>query len=123
VRWWTAPVDRSRQRYAQFLDGHPLPAPLLTGAAKSADAWLADTLDNERSAHDRPGDPAASYSGQWWSSPATSRLPLTTRALPALGAVRLALVEDGLGWQSARCWPVVPEDCPLADPRLRCGGR
>jgi hypothetical protein len=35
---------------------------------------------------------------------------VTTRGLPALGAVRLVLVEDGLGWQSARCWPVAPED-------------
>ena len=35
---------------------------------------------------------------------------MTTRGLPALGAVRLVLVEDGLGWQSARCWPVAPAD-------------
>ena len=40
----------------------------------------------------------------------TSRLPVTTRALPALGAARLVLSEGGLGWQSARCWPVVPEN-------------
>jgi hypothetical protein len=39
-----------------------------------------------------------------------SRLPVTTRALPALGAVGLALVEDGFGWQSACCWPVVSKD-------------
>jgi len=36
ARWWTEPVDRSRQRYTQFLDQHPLPEPLLTGAAESA---------------------------------------------------------------------------------------
>ena len=110
AHWWTEPVDRSRQRYTQFLDQHPLPEPLLTGAAESAGAWLASTLDDERSAHDRPEDPAAPYSGHWWSSPTHSRLPVTTRGLPALGAVRLVLVEDGLGWQSARCWPVAPED-------------
>jgi hypothetical protein len=112
VRWWTAPVDRDRQRYAQFLDQHPLPDPdrLLTGAAESVGAWRADTLEDERSAHDWPEDPAASYGGRWWSTPETSLLPVTTRALPALGAVGLALVEDGLGWQSARCWPVVPEE-------------
>ncbi len=110
VRWWTEPVDRSRQRYTQFLDQHPLPEPLLAGAAGSAAAWLADTRDDERSAHDRPEDPASPYSGRWWSSPAHSRLPVTTRALPALGAVGLALVEDELGWKSARCWPVAPAD-------------
>lgn len=76
----------------------------------SAGAWRTGTLDDERSAHDRPEDPAASYSGHWWSSPAHSRLPVTTRGLRGLGAVGLALVEDGLGWQSARCWPVAPAD-------------
>jgi hypothetical protein len=110
VSWWTAPVDRGRQRYAQFLDPHPLPEPARAGAAESVAAWLADTLEDERSSHGRPEDPAAPYSGRWWSTPAHSRLPVTTRALPALGAVRLALVEDGLGWQSARCWPAVPDD-------------
>jgi len=31
---------------------------------------------------------------------------VTTRGLPSLGAIRLALAEDGFGWQLARCWPV-----------------
>lgn len=110
VRWWTAPVDRDRQRVAQFVDQHPQAEPLLTGAAESVGAWRADTLDDERSARDRPEVPAASQSGRWRSSPAPSLLPVTTRALPALGAARLALVEDGLGWQSARCWPVAPKE-------------
>jgi hypothetical protein len=35
-------------------------------------------------------------------------LPVTTRALPGLGAVRLAVVEDGLGWKFGRCWPLRP---------------
>jgi hypothetical protein len=108
VRWWTEPVDGDRQRYTQFLDRHPLPEPPLTGAAESVRAWLADTCDDERSALNRPEDPAASYGGYWWSSPAHSRLPATTRGLASLGAVGLALVEDGLGGQSARCWPVAP---------------
>jgi len=110
VRWWTAPVDRDRQRYVQFLDQQPLPEPAPTGAAETIAAWLVSTLEDERAAHDRPADPAAPYSGRWWSTPALSRLLVTTRALPALGAVRLALAEDGLGWQSARCWPAVPDD-------------
>jgi hypothetical protein len=100
VLWWTAPVDRGHQRYTEFLGAHPLPDPLLTGAVDWVDAWLAETRDNERSAQDRPEDPAAAHSGRWWSTPALSRLPLSTRALPALGAARLALVEDSLGWQS-----------------------
>lgn len=120
VRWWTKPVEASRQRYTQFMDQHPLPEPLLTGAAESVRAWLADTRDDERSAQHRPDDPAAPYGGYWWSSPVHSRLPVTTRGLPSLGAVGLALVEDGLGWQSARCWPVAPADgarvCEICGP-------
>jgi hypothetical protein len=112
VRWWTALADCGRQRYAQFLGRHPLPEPVLTGAAESASAWMADTADGGRSAHDRPVDYSAPYGGRyggrWWSSPATSRLPVTTRALPGLGASRLVLAEGRLGWRSARCWPVVP---------------
>jgi hypothetical protein len=110
VRWWTESIDRSRQRYTQFLDEDPLPEPALTGAAESAAAWLADTREDELSAHDRPEDPAAPCGGHWWSTPALSRLPVTTRGLPDLGAVGLALVEDGFSWQSARLWPVAPRD-------------
>ena len=109
LHWWTAPVDRERQRYTQFLDDHPLPEPLLAGAPKLAAAWLADTLGYEHSAPDRPEDPAVPYGGRWWSTPELSRLPVTTRAIPTLGAVALPLTEAGLGWRSARCWPVAPE--------------
>jgi hypothetical protein len=108
VRWWVEPVDRSCQRYAQFLDEPALPEPQLTGAPDLLRAWLADARDEERP-HDQLEDPARSASGGWWSSPATSGLPVTTRGLPALGAIRLALAEDGFGWKLARCWPVTPQ--------------
>jgi hypothetical protein len=107
VCWWVEPVDRSCQRYAQFLDEPALPEPQLTGAAGLVRAWLADARDDERS-HDRAEDPARAVSGGWWSSPATSGLLVTTRGLPGLGAIRLALVEDGFGWRLAHCWPVMP---------------
>ena len=110
VRWWTEPVDGHRQRYTQFLDNHSLPEPVLAGAAGLVRAWLANTRDDERSAPDRPEEPAASYGGRWWSSPAHSGLPVTTRGLPTLGAVGLVLVEGGPGGLPARCWPVAPQD-------------
>jgi hypothetical protein len=110
VRWWAERADRSGQRYTQFLGANPLPEPLLTGAAESVAAWLADTRADERDAHSRPEDPDAPYGGQWWSAPVWSRLPVTTRRLPAHGAVGLALVEDGAGWRSACCWPVAVAD-------------
>jgi hypothetical protein len=37
-----------------------------------------------------------------------SGLTVTSRAVPGLGALRLLLVEDGLGWERARCWPLKP---------------
>ena len=40
------------------------------------------------------------------------------RSVPGLGAVRLALVEDSLGWREARCWPVA-----LRSDTLRSGVR
>jgi len=110
VGWWTEPADLSRQCCTQFLDQHPSPEPQLTGTATLVRAWLADTRDDERSAHDRPEDPAASFSGRWWSSPANSGLPVTTRGLPSLGAAGLVLVENELGGRSARCWPVAPRE-------------
>ena len=54
----------------------------------------------EQAGRERPLDPTANWSGEWWSTPAW---PLTssTRALPALGPVGLSLVEDSMGWAHA----------------------
>jgi hypothetical protein len=123
VRWWAEPLDRGCQRCTQFLDDQgPLPEPQLRAAAGLMRVWLAGALGDERSERDCRRDPAAFYSGRWWSSPARSRLPLTTRRLPALGAVGLALVEDGDGrdHRLARCWPVAPHSgarvCEITGP-------
>jgi hypothetical protein len=113
VRWWAEPLDGGRQRYTQFADGQdPLQQPQLGGAAALARAWKEGTLEDERSGRAWPRDPSVFYSGRWWSSPALSGLPVTTRRLPSLGAAGLALVEDadGHGWELARCWPVAPQD-------------
>lgn len=112
VRWWAEPAGQGRQRCTQFPDGpHPIRQPQLRGTAALARAWRAGILEDERSGRAWRRDPAAFYSGRWWSSPALSGLPVTTRALPALEAAGLDLVEDGngQGWHEARCWPVVPE--------------
>jgi hypothetical protein len=108
ARWWDSPVDLGRQRYAQFLGDHPFDEPLLSGAAGRVAAWRADIVRKEESLRATGAESLGAWSGEWWSDPAMSGLPVTTRALPGLGAVRLALVEDGLGWKSARCWPLLP---------------
>jgi hypothetical protein len=107
-RWWDAPVDLARQRYAQYLDNDPFDEPLLAGAADRVAAWVTDTVRREASLRGEPEEPLGAWSGHWWSDPAMSGLTVTTRALPGLGAVRLFLVEDGLGWKLARCWPLRP---------------
>lgn len=105
AQWWPSPVAADRQQYAEWIDEHDF-SPRLAGAAAELAAWQAATARDEESARDRPDDPTAPWTGHWWSAPLLSRLPSTTRSVPGLGAVRLALVEDSLGWREARCWPV-----------------
>jgi hypothetical protein len=105
AQWWPTPVAIDSQQYVEWLDEHGSP-PALTGAAAELAAWRTTTIDDERSAREWPKDPSAPWGGQWWSAPIPSRLPSTTRSIPGLEAVGLALIEDGFGQKSARCWPV-----------------
>jgi len=109
VRWWAKLLDGSRQRCTQFLGEHPQQQPQLGGTAGLARAWREDTREDEQSGRSGPRDVNVFYSGRWWSSPALSGLPVTTRRM---GGAGLALVEDadGRGWQLARCWPVTAQD-------------
>jgi len=111
-RWWASPVDRNRQVYVHFLlagDRQADGRPALRGAATRLASWRANTASEELvAAAERPADPSAGYSGRWWSAPNMSGLVVTTRPLSGLGAVRLWLVEDNLGWSGARCWSAVP---------------
>jgi hypothetical protein len=109
TRWWAEPMAPDTQQYVEWVEADRGP-PLLTGTGQELEAWRSATLEEERSAAERPADPAANWSGHWWSAPALSRLTATTRALPGLGAVGLALAEDSPGWATARCQPVSP--CP-----------
>lgn len=106
--WWSTPLDRANQRYVQWLDETPLEPPALTGAIANLARWRAATRADESRAVERPRNVTANFSGNWWSAPMLVPLVTTTRALPALGAVKLALTEDGFGWESARVWPLQP---------------
>jgi hypothetical protein len=107
ARWWSTPMDPATQHEVSFdnRDGRPLPDPPDDGRAALL-AWRADTLEDERRAADRPDDPRAPYSGYWWSTPALSPLRRSTRSFQSTGPLGLHLVEDALGWSSARCWPL-----------------
>jgi hypothetical protein len=111
ARWWTGPLDRDRQQFIEFVfdgeQGSEEP-PDLVGAAAGLDAWRETTLDDERESVSRPSDPAANYSGNWWSTPNVTGIFSTTRSLTRRGPAGLRLVEDSMGWREAVCWPVEP---------------
>ena len=105
ARWWWSPLDPGRQSVVRRLHRGRRRArtPQIRGAAARLQRWRADALaDETQAARERPDDPAARYSGYWWSTPAHADLVTTSRALGPLPAVQLELVEDSLGWDSAR---------------------
>jgi GNAT superfamily N-acetyltransferase len=109
--WWGDPVDRREQWVVTFEDvtgAAPIPE---ESARKILDRWLPLQLEEEAVAQrERPVDPAASWSGSWWSRPALG-LTNTTRALPGHGPMNLEFVEDRLGWEAATVEQVqVPVD-------------
>jgi hypothetical protein len=106
--WWATPAATTHQQYVAWLAEGGSP-PSITGATAELAAWRTALIEEERAAQKRPKALTASVSGHWWSTPAHARLTSTTRSLPGLGAVGLALVEDGLGWEEARCWPMEPQ--------------
>jgi hypothetical protein len=109
--WWAEPLCRDDQPAVAWEFTDP---PLTTGTHGRLVQWRTDTLiDDERAARERPRDPTAAWGGHWWSTPAGQRLVVTTRTRPALAAdgfapVGLLLVEDEMGWRTARSWPVHP---------------
>ncbi|MGO9082992.1 MAG: hypothetical protein ACLQDY_28865 [Streptosporangiaceae bacterium] len=112
ARWWPGGLGLDAQRYVQPAGGPGPGPPALSGAADRLAAWRAAEIEEERSAAKRPADPAANWSGHWWSGPNLSGLVSTTRALPGLGAVQLAATEDSMGWTEVRCWALVPQRTP-----------
>jgi len=119
-QWWATPVDLADQHAVGWPAGEPPehPVPRTSGTQEALHSWRAATLaDEERAARERPADPAAPYSGCWWSVPALTGLAVTGRRLPRVAEaggvdrpapVGLVLVEDEMGWGTARTWPVSP---------------
>ena len=121
--WWATPLAGDDQHAVAWPEGDPprFHVPRTTGAALALHRWREETLaDERRSAQERPADPRAPWSGSWWSVPVSSGLTVTCRSVPEAPTSRsgirtplavpagLVLVEDELGWPSARTWPVRP---------------
>jgi hypothetical protein len=112
--WWNTPVDLAALRYTSRFDaGHPPSPPTLTGARERLHRWRAGVIEEDHAAAtDRPADPAAPFSGCWWSTPAMASLVTTTRPLPGLGSIELAWEEDSFGQRSASIWPLTTTRMP-----------
>jgi hypothetical protein len=120
-QWWTEPTAREDQHAVVWPDGGPTQPgrPTTTGARAALDGWREQALAAEvRAARERPADPRAAWSGEWWSTPAMAGLVVTSRSrpgdprngtsirVPLPVPVGLTLVEDELGWPTARTWLV-----------------
>jgi hypothetical protein len=108
---WGDPMEIREQWTVTFEDVTGAGPIADTTAQEILDRWRPLQLEEEAAARrDRPVDPAASWSGSWWSRPALGLLS-STRALPRYGPMGLRFVEDGLGWESATIQRVqVPGD-------------
>lgn len=114
AQWWATPIDRADQQEVSFVfedsddddddDDRPRPETAREALAQ----WRAETVEGERDAIDWADDLNARITGEWWSSPVLGGLTCSTRTLGQYGPVGLRLVEDELGWQSARCRALKP---------------
>ncbi len=111
--WWDSALAPDDQQYVEWLGEPEQAPPAMSGARARLNQWRTVTAAEESRALSGPADPTAALTGSWWSTPAQASPVSTTRRLPALGAVGLALVEDSSGHTMARCWPLA------AQPRSR----
>jgi len=106
--WWDEPLDRAEQHAVTWDDDAP--AKVSMTAAERLALWRSATIDGElRAGRERPAEPEALWSGEWWSTPPAA-LTRTTRALGGHGPAGLWLVEDGFGWERATTQSVAVPD-------------
>lgn len=97
ARWWSTSLASSDQwsilsRGEESPDTDEVPA-----AQQLLSEWRTSTLESEaRAERDRPVDPAANWSGYWWSNPPTQG---STRAPFDGTPAGLWFVEDSMGWE------------------------
>jgi hypothetical protein len=99
AQWWSHSYspDQWLVRWQSSQAGEIVPDP----HSSTIEGWADDTRAEEiRAAKERPRDPQARYSGEWWSIPVGA--PRTMARIP-LG---LGLIEDFQGWDRAAVIPV-----------------
>lgn len=103
IRCWTEPVARAAQAQVFWEAERPSAEPPRSRLSR----WRAAMEAEERQFATEYAD--RDVSGAWWSTPPQD-LPRSTRTRPGGEPLGLTLVEDSLGWETARVQPVrVPE--------------
>jgi hypothetical protein len=113
TQWWATGLELETLRYTERYDGSfPTPGPETEGIAARLAQWRSEVdEENRRARAERPDDPAAAWTGHWWSTPVPAALP-TTRALAETGSVNLLWEEDSLGLWNARIWTIRATGAP-----------
>ena len=106
--WWSTPVAVGDQRHVRWTGESSIPPLTLGDTAQRLAVWKANARADEARAASRAPAASANFGGEWWSIPAFASLATTTRGLPGLGAAKLRLVEDSLGWGEADVTPLRP---------------
>lgn len=102
VTWWTR--ERTTVQWAIEWDPTGAGAPF-DPAPGAAAAWAARSReDDERAARERPRDPHARWSGDWWSHPWGA--PHTTGGAPSGLPLGIPYLEDSFGSTLALAIPV-----------------
>ncbi|MBO1902647.1 hypothetical protein J4H92_11890 [Leucobacter weissii] len=96
--WWWSPVDHRTQWVLQWDD----PPERIGGGAHELLSSERELLIREELAarRERPVDPTAHWSGEWWSRPPLG-IPSSSRALFDGAPAGLWLVEDSWDWENA----------------------
>ena len=122
--WWSAPLDPDDQHEVRWVPhyGDGAAEGAITDATSELERWrAAEAEDEARAAKERPRNPAARWSGSWWSTPPLD-LPTTTGRVPTDSETRtpagLVWVEDSMGWTQAQtCRMRMPADARVLEVR------
>ncbi|MFI8566060.1 hypothetical protein ACIGGF_05790 [Rhodococcus sp. NPDC078407] len=102
AQWWSTGLAAADQWIVEWVDTDRQfrrdPAATPTTAETLRRYGVRTAKEEERAASERPADPAAAFSGEWWSVPPTRS---STRSLFDGTPAELSFVEDGMGWQRA----------------------
>ena len=102
AQWWSTGLAAADQSIVGWEDTDTLfrddSAVTRTAAETLRDYGARTVTQEERAASERPADPAAGFSGEWWSVPPTRS---STRSLFDGTPAELWFVEDSTGWMRA----------------------